>query len=143
MMHWLSKRRLDALHATVPEHHWFRRLNIQSQKFNFVVADTPYSPVVLFLTLVSQALSFEIEGDSLRVLGAVFELTKSFIVGRRSGGDVDFSAILPSIKGSVLRIMKCDIGLFFSCQCVFPLTECLVHNSVCNVEGLRSARFTP
>ena len=106
-----------------------------------MVADAPYSPVVLFLTLVSQALSFEIEGDSLRVLGSIFELTKSFIVGRRSGGDVDFSTILPSTKGSVLRIMKCDTGLFFSCQCVFPLTKCLVHNSVCNVQGLRSAKF--
>jgi len=137
----LIKRRLDALHATVPEHHWFLRLKTQVQKFNFEVADAPYSPVVLFLRLVSQALSFESESDSLRVLGAVFELTKSFIVGQRSGKDADFSTVLPSTEGSVLCVMKCDTGLFFSCECVFPLSDCLVHNLVCNVQGLRSARF--
>jgi len=93
----LFKRRLDALHATVPEHHWFRRLNIQSQKINFVVADASYSPFTMFLTLVSQALSFEIEGDSLRVPGAVFEYTKFLIVGRRSGGDVEVQTILCSV----------------------------------------------
>ena len=116
-------------------------MKIQVQKFNFDVAGGPYSPVVLFLRLVSQALSFKSQGDSLRVLCAVCKLTKSFIVGQRSGNDADFSTILPYAKGSVLFVMKCDTGLFFSCECVFPSTECLVHNLVCNVQGLRSVRF--
>jgi len=52
-----------------------------------------------------------------------------FIVGQRSGNDADFSTILPSTKRSVLCVMKCDTGLFFSCECVFPLSECQKNES--------------
>jgi len=109
----LFRTSLEALHATVPVGHWFRRLGIQIQKCCFDVGSSSYSPVVLLLSLFSPALSFDNEGDSLCVLGAVCELVMSIIVSRRSGGDVDLSPILPSTKGHALLVVMCDAGPFF------------------------------
>jgi hypothetical protein len=87
-------------------------VGIQIQKRCFDVGSSSYSPVVLLLSLFSPALSFDNEGDSLCVLGAVCELVMSIIVSRRSGGDVDLSPILPSTKGHALLAATCDAGPF-------------------------------
>jgi hypothetical protein len=108
----LFRTSLETLHASVPLGHWFRRVGIQIQKRCFDVGSSSYSPVVLLLSLFSPALSFDNEGDSLCVLGAVCELVMSIIVSRRSGGDVDLSPILPSTKGHALLAATCDAGPF-------------------------------
>jgi len=75
--------------------------------------DRRYSPVMLLLSLISPALSFDNEGDSLCVMGAICELVMSIIVSRRSDCDVDLSSISPLTKGHAILAVTCDTGPFF------------------------------